>query len=556
MSSSGSTQAQLRSSPMDLEAHREVARAKSRRIGTFALTRGEHADVVKKTRTAQAVVANGSRPRRFAGLVAGLIVLAIAGSAYDLARDRKRALEAGDVALQSLARVSDALWLADEARIHALLARLRVELRTGATWTGTGDIENGATDPSAPRRRDTLLRRAIEGAPEVQSIDLVVAGPQGLVSVRVARELDPQATGEAAGEPEADAKSLWYSDVVQRAVEANGHRVARSAVALLPGDVEGRVLARTVIALHDVDEVVQGVLIATIDLEPLASRLASLSAEDLRFALVTQDGARVGQPPHAPRGEVASLLGEAMVANDAPEIVESEGLRSLLQPVTRSGDEPPDLAFWLERDAPPSILAAAAGSPWLAVLVSLALLEGALVAWSRDRSAGPGSVAAAPGSRLRSRSVLDDETSGMSRSQSLDPGQSQDDEIAVRQERFVLRDWLADVRGCLEREAATRGLTLDLRCERSLPREIQQDPLWLGGLVISLGREALDATSASRVALEVTAEGESSLRFQIDAGDTDLEPVVGMDVIAGRIGATLEQAGRGRLAVVVAASIA
>ena len=126
----------------------------------------------------------------------------------------------------------------------------------------------------------------------------------------------------------------------------------------------------------------------------------------------------------------------------------------------------------------------------------------------------------------------------------------------IRRERFVLRDWLADVRGCLEREAATRGLTLDLRCERSLPREIEQDPLWLGGLLVSLGREALDATRESRVALEVTGESDSALRFEIDAGDTDLAAVKGMHVIAGRLGAELDKRGPGRLAVVIPGTVA
>lgn len=121
----------------------------------------------------------------------------------------------------------------------------------------------------------------------------------------------------------------------------------------------------------------------------------------------------------------------------------------------------------------------------------------------------------------------------------------------VRNERFVLREWLADVRGCLEREAATRGLTLDLRCERALPREIEQDPLWLGGLLVSLGREALDATCSTRVALEVTDEGGDQLRFEVDAGDTELAPAAGMSVLAGRLGATLEGPRRGRIAVVV-----
>jgi len=539
---------------MDRIEDRGVAREKSVRAEKSGRTRGEHAELLKKTSTAKAELATGDRPRRFAWVTAGLIVLALAAAIVDVGRERQRSIETGDAAIQALARVSDALWLADEARIHALLARLRVELRTGADWIGTGSVEGGAADPSAPRRRDTLLRRAIEGAPDVQSIDLVVAGPDGLVSVRVGPAIGPPGDLQGDEEGEVDAKTFWYSDVVQQAVEANGRRVARSAVEVVPGDVEGRARVRTVIALHDVDEIIQGVLIATIDLAPLASRLTSLSGAHLRFAVVTPDGARIGQAPHAPQGDIGPLLGEAGIANDAPEIVASDDFRSLVRPASRSGDEAVDLVFWLERDAPPSLIAAAGGSPWLAVIVSLVLLEGALLAWSRDRSTEPGPIATT--ARLRARSAARDEPVETGLFPLSDPSPSEGCELSVRHERFVLREWLSDVRGCLEREAATRGLTLDLRCERSLPLEVDQDPLWLGGLVVSLGREALDATRASRVALEVTGEGESGLRFQIDAGETDLESVVGMEVIAARLGATLEVSGRGRLAVVVPSAVA
>ena len=130
-------------------------------------------------------------------------------------------------------------------------------------------------------------------------------------------------------------------------------------------------------------------------------------------------------------------------------------------------------------------------------------------------------------------------------------GATDEGDAPIRPERFVLRDWLADIRGCLEREAASRGLTLALRCEKSLPREIEQDPLWLGGLVVALGREALDATSASRVALEVWADADADLRFELDAGESDLTAGSGMGVIAERLGASLESSGRGRIAIVV-----
>ncbi len=300
---------------------------------------------------------------------------------------------------------------------------------------------------------------------------------------------------------------------------------------------------------------------ATIDLGPLGTRLASLASAQTRFALVGPDGQRIGESTHPPTGKLESLLTDPSLdaGEGAIPILAAFGRRSLIQAAPQAGQSASQIIFWLERDAPRSLFGAAFHSPWPLALGALALLFVTLIAWpgaTASVTAAPGGLAAFPTTAREGESRGAAEralAAAASEALHTDAGE---ESTPIRRERFVLRDWLADVRGCLEREAATRGLTLDLRCERSLPREIEQDPLWLGGLLVSLGREALDATRASRVALEVTGESDSALRFEIDAGDTDLAAVTGMTVIAGRLGAEFDKRGPGRLAVVIPGTVA
>ena len=126
-----------------------------------------------------------------------------------------------------------------------------------------------------------------------------------------------------------------------------------------------------------------------------------------------------------------------------------------------------------------------------------------------------------------------------------------DDSAAMARSRFVLREWLSDVRGCLEREAATRGLSLDLRCERALPEELESDPGWLGGLIVAMGREALDATADQKIVLEVADDAGETIRFEVDAGSVELTPLDAMERLAKEIGASFERGRPRRLALVV-----
>lgn len=519
----------------------------------------------------------GSWLRRLAWASMGLFAVCVVLAGLDLRAERRRAIEAGDAAMGELARIAEALREADESRIHALLARLRIELRSSGLWTALEPAgeDRTAAAVAAARQRDNLLRRAIEGSDDVRTVELVVAGPKGLVSATVGAEGAAVVGGvvptdtDAAAEADARAKSRWFSAVVQAAVEANGQRLARGSILQSEEGGGADAAVEVVLAVHDAEDLVQGVLIATIDLEPLARRLGSLASATTRFALVLSDGTSIAPSLHAPRGSIEALrAGAAPGSAEAAAIVEGEDLRSLLMPLSNREGDPIELAYWLERDAPPALAAAALRSAWAPALIALLLLTGTLLAWDRDRArastapapaakpaAGPREgvptrVASAPIASAASdpeRATGAGDASGTGDASGADS----DPLPVVRPERFVLRDWLADVRGCLEREAATRGLTLVLRCERALPREIEQDPLWLGGLLVSLGREALDATSSSRVALEVTDEGGDRLRFELDAGDTELASATGMRAIAGRLGATLEGPGRGRIAVVV-----
>ncbi|MHA7837552.1 MAG: hypothetical protein ACX98W_08855 [bacterium] len=110
----------------------------------------------------------------------------------------------------------------------------------------------------------------------------------------------------------------------------------------------------------------------------------------------------------------------------------------------------------------------------------------------------------------------------------------------IAHEIFVLRDWLADVRSCLERDAARRGLRLEMRCARSLPKQLESDPVALGGLLVALGRDALDATADEQVAIEVLEGAQATLRFEIRGGSSALTPLPGLEAVAVDLGVAFD----------------
>lgn len=548
-----------------------------------------------------------------------------AGVAYfELGRAQADAIRTTDERLHGLARVAEAIVSADDARIHALMARLRVELRTRGDWSKPAALAAAEDESLRPARSiDNLLRRALEGMPELSAFELVVAGQDGLALARVEPGAGPPAMLGAA-EREERARVLWYSDAVRAALEAGGRRVARSPVEQDAEAPEAAAITRVVIALHEDEEVVQGVLVGELDLAPLGTRLASLSTSELRVALVSPAGRVIGASSAQGLAAVPARF-EAVPTGDAVEneadasieaIVERDGLRSLLEPLSDPGDSTGALHVWLEAPAPPALAGWLLAGGWPFAFASLLGLVGA--GWARDRASALGRgvnasrrdeparvtqdesrervAEAAPEPRAGERASIDVEVEASrveeaerggpaptatpgSTSPSVDArtagagggdagavdasaaapagmasatdttGFESAADGAIFSERIILRDWLADVRGCLEREAASRGLTLVLRCDRALPREVELDPNWLGGLLIALGREALDATRASRVALDVYATEAAGLRFELDAGDTTLAAGSGMRTAALRLGAALDAPGRGRVAV-------
>lgn len=535
----------------------------------------------------------GSRASRGLGWGAvGLLLVALGLVSIDSIRARARNVAAGDAELRRTARVAEALWEADAARIQALLARLRVELRTGTRWAEVAAERTGGTGSVPTRRTDTLLRRAFEGMPELDALELVVADQSGLASVRVEPGAGPPLDG--ATEREARARALWYADDVAEAIEANGRRVARGPIEIEREGETGRARMRAVIALHDAGEVVQGVLVATIDLWPLGTRLATLSSDSIRLALATSEGQPIGRSPVVDSG--GAVVGEASGDHPVPEghadagadpslapIVEVGEVRRLVQPVREGASgKRGTVHFRVETDRPASIAATLFGGPGSVLLGAVVALAAALAtsgpaqpfarrpaestsvdeqtqAVASEPMTTPSAAFGSAGSALRAVRVdtaANEPEAPRARAASAEHEVGGTTVAPIQTERFVLREWLADVRGCLEREAASRGLSLVLRCERSLPREVAQDPLWLGGLIVSLGREALDATRGARVALEVSHGEGAALRFELDAGDGQLDPVEGMRVLARQLGATFESSRPGRLAVVLPHALA
>lgn len=522
--------------------------------------------MAKQTKSKTGAAGGAARPRKTPILAGGLLLAAIAVAGLDLVRERSAALASGEAELQATGRVAEALVGAEDARIQALLARLRIELRSNGGFAAFGAAGEKGVDAGIVRRIDNLLRRALEGTPEIVAFDFVVAGQDGIQGLHFDPATAPLREVESGSEAADRAKELWYADEVVEAVEAKGRRIVRGAVTVEAFGEGQRALARAVIALHDDEDVVQGALVATLDHVPLGTRLASLSTEAVRFALVTGQGARIAGTAEVASESVANRVAAALAveadAEAAPAIAAEGGVRSLVRPASAEDTGGGALYFWIETDEPAPLWRAGLLGPWPLALAGLGLLVGVSVSrpgaiagaagTPMAAARGVGRAAAALASRRpaaeQNGSALDGAGSGAEGSEG--------DEPAIRRERFVLRDWLADVRGCLEREAASRGLTLVLRCDRALPREIEQDPHWLGGLLVSLGREALDATSATRVALEVRGGDDRALRFDLDAGEADLEPVGGMTAIAGRLGGAFEKGARGRLALVIPGALA
>jgi len=475
--------------------------------------------------------------------LAWLLTAGLAG--YDVTSSAQRARVETEASLAGLADVVNALHVAEEGRIDGELERLRTELRAQGAWSESGAFEADGSGASATpgdrgeidgRRLEAALRRALVGVDAFSALEIVVAGHDGLRLLGVERDGEGRATvsGWAPDEREGVAKALWYADEVDSAVQSAGRRVERGEVSF--EGVIARPVSRAAIGLHDAGQLVQGALVAVIDLTDVSTRLAQMMPTGHRITLVSVEGRPLDPATRdeATLTRLGALTTRVFAEPDGTTVFEADGALVLGRPLARPDGGVATTLALLEAEAPPVGLSAWLASLWLPPLVLFAIVAAlAIVGLLRP------SVAAAPAQASPRVATADEASDDVAADLEMHP------------EPMVLREWLADVRGCLEREAATRGLAIDVRCERSLPDDLESDPGWLGGLVVAMGREALDATGEEKVRVDVTEDAGASLRVEVDAGGASLAPVAGMHEVAGGVGGRLESAKDGRLALVV-----
>ncbi len=231
-----------------------------------------------------------------------VVVGACAWAARDVAfRLDQRRVQSSEL-IRDLSGMANRLYLADEARIDGLVERLRVELRAQELWSdsetvvalGTPGDERTQIDA---RRLRGVLRRGLTANEDVSALELIVAGHDGLSTFRLERGSageQPEVLDSAARE--GIAKALWYADEVRRSVVSAGRRVERSDLAFERiGDAEHPII-RVAIGLHDPAELVQGAVVASINVGALAARLETIPAADARITLLMADGGRLTAP--------------------------------------------------------------------------------------------------------------------------------------------------------------------------------------------------------------------------------------------------------------------
>ena len=503
------------------------------------------------------VLAEASTERRSLrarlAIATGILVAwsATGGLAWlDVTTGEARARERAERSLMALADVVNALYLAEEGRIDGELARLRTELRAQGAWTEPGAFEVGPAEVAKPgdrasidgRRLEAALRRALTRVDAFSALEVVVAGHDGLRILGVERDEEGRARSIAwaPDEREGVAKASWYAGEVARAVESAGRRVERGEVAF-EGVLE-RPIARAAVGRHEPGHLVQGALVAAIDLTDLSARLADVVPIDHRMTLLSVDG-RPLDPTARDQSTLDRLLALATrvfeQAGPATSF-EADGALVLGRPLVRAEDGVATTLALVEIEAPPTGVAAWLAGFWPIVLALFSVVAGLAIVFV-FRSGGAGrATPKGLGKRIARDEALTE--SGPA--------------IELVPETVALREWLADIRGCLEREAATRGLAVDLRCEASMPPEFESDPGWLGGLVVAMGREALDATAEERVVVEVLEDAGDTLRVEVDAGGTPLRPIAGMNEVANGVGGRFESDDAGRLALVVPSVLA
>ncbi len=539
------------------------------------------------------------RGRRRRSLAAIAVALCFAGSVAGVAhhvtasleRERRERIRS----LESLAGISLALFRAEAARIEGELERMRTMLRAEGLWSAAARRGRDASSEVSEAQRVRLersLRRGLADAPGFDGLELVVAGDAGLSLVGFVRgETLVEKRAWEGAEGEGRAKALWYGETVRRAVGSEGRQVEWGG--LSPFAPDGSLRQRLAIALHAPGELVQGVLVARVDLRPWATKLVALGARSKQaLELLSPEGAPLLPSVAGVAGEVVAAQSEARIGllararEQTPELarIELAGRQLLAQPLALGEAEGADIPLlWLvlETALPQLDRVAWLSGPWLPGLVLNGLVAALAIALltrreragratsiaDSDRAAQPDAARRLEDGLARGRDEaaevgtrIGDGQGG--RAEAVETGGAHPAETeATREPRsrpFATRPWLADVRACLEREAAVRGLAVDVRCRKDIAREIESDSGWLGGLLVAIGREALASTTADRVQLEICEEaddgGARSLRFAFEAEGGALDPLAGMHPIAHALGARFEPEGTHRLALVVPAS--
>lgn len=495
------------------------------------------------------------------GIRLGIVLLwavALAGLHLTMQRERATAQTELEVALEAAAVAGAASVATERARIDAWLGALRNDLREQGRWSEAFSPGTEGNPAFFDREVETRLGRSFATEPSLVRLELVVAGHEGLRALGWTRN-DETGSRRLAHSPQewnGIAKALWYGHEIHRAVRAAGRRVERGEAVDGPeGDEPAALQTRVAIGVHAPGELVQAALVATLDQSAFARTLAGGVDPPITLTLLparvaadaaVSDAAEAGVPDRAARRR--AHLAARVLAAEGGGVTRFQAGEALVagQSIGAEGERALDRIVLAEAPVPAGGLAGWQSPPWrtwagLVTLLALAGLVGA--GWfGRDRTSEEGVNASPDGVEAAlAEAVSTEQPEGRPVSAALAAP------IEPTTTFFGLRDWLADIRACLGREAASRGLGLDVRCERTLHGEIESDPAWLGGLVVALGREALDATPEERIALEFRRDEEDGLVVEFDTGGVDLAPIARMDEAALALGASLEQSARAGL---------
>lgn len=542
--------------------------------------------------------------RHLFGTAAILVVLASAWGFghFSIQKDRSEVLAEHAQSLDDLGKLTQKLFLTEEEKLDSLLLRVRSDLRADGHWSQqassaapkelgseaspkptVGSSATSVTGDEAPRPKEVAvqlgtdvtedrwrpvradLKRGLSARADLQSLELVVADQAGLTAIRVIKTEDRMT--EEMEDPRASkgvAKAIWYADEVRRAVAANGRRTERGALfSTGTGQrASDQTTLRVALAMHDPSELVQGVLVATFDVSAIADTLTSVASSEIHSRLVTLDGrslhtqttstpesATETAPAMKTDAERDAILASRITASDRTEkaFTADDSLVDGLSLVYADGRSS-DAVLLMEIRLPPSGLISQASTSWGIGLIALTFLAALAITFLMLRRSRLQLTLDAEASVPRPNASVQEEKDV---SEALEEAMVSPDlpassvsegeaALSLGREQINLREWLGDVRSCLEREAATRGLSLNLKCERSLPQSFEQDPGWLGGLVVAMGREALDATAEERVFVRVREDSHDVLRFEVDAGPIVLSPVQGMLAVAEELGGHFE----------------